>query len=259
MSARIHPTAVVAGDGVLGDGVEIGPYCVVGESVSIGAGTSLLAHCVVTGPAEIGQRNVVHPFAVIGAPPQERGYGGEPTRVVIGDDNVIREHTTIHRGTLKGGGVTRVGSGGLFMVGVHVAHDVVIEDKVTLTNGTLLGGHVQVGAWVVTAGHVAVAQFVRVGESAFLAGGAMVERDVPPFMIAAGDRARVRAINRVGLIRRGVPESSRQAIKQAFKTLFMSHEPRAKAIEQVQATLGGDPYVARLVDFVRVSLNRERR
>jgi UDP-N-acetylglucosamine acyltransferase len=111
----------------------------------------------------------------------------------------------------------------------------------------------------VAAGHVAVAPFTHVGESAFLAGGAMVERDVPPFMIAAGDRARVRAINRVGLVRRGVPERSRQAIKQAFKTLFLGHETRAKAIEQVHATLGDDPYVARLVDFVRASLRRESR
>ncbi|MBI5531965.1 MAG: acyl-ACP--UDP-N-acetylglucosamine O-acyltransferase [Deltaproteobacteria bacterium] len=259
MVETIHPTAVVADNAVLGDGVEIGPYCVVGDGVSLGAGSRLLAHCVVTGPAEIGAHNVVHPFAVIGAPPQERGYAGEPTRVVIGDDNVVREHATIHRGTVKGGGVTRIGSGNLLMVGVHVAHDVVMGDKVTLTNGTLLGGHVQVGSWVVTAGHVAVAPFAHVGESAFLAGGAMVERDVPPFMIAAGDRARVRAINRVGLVRRGVPELSRQAIKQAFKMLFLSHEPRALAIEEVSTALGSDPFVARLVDFIRASLARESR
>jgi len=257
MVTRIHPTAVVAGDVMLGEGVEIGPYCVVGEGVAIGAATRLLSHCVVTGPAKLGAGNVVHPFAVIGAPPQERGYGGEPTRVEIGDDNVIREHATIHRGTVKGGGVTRVGSGGLLMVGVHVAHDVLIEDKVTLTNGTLLGGHVQIGSWVVTAGHVAVAPFVHVGESAFLAGGAMAERDVPPYMIAAGDRARVRAVNRVGLVRRGVPEASRLAIKRAFKMLFLGGEPRSSAIERVHDCLGSDPYVARLVAFVRASCSRQ--
>lgn len=256
MAPKIHPTAVVARGVELGDGVEIGPYCVLGESVTIGPGTRLISHCVVSGPAEIGARNVVHPFAVIGAPPQDRTWAGEPTRLSMGDDNVIREHATIHRGSVKGGGVTRVGSGCLLMVGVHVAHDVTLEDTVTLTNGTLLGGHVTIGAFAVTAGHVAVAPFVRVGESAFLAGGAMVERDVPPFMIAAGDRARVRAVNRVGLERRGVPASSRAAIKQAFKVLFMSGQPRALCLDAAQQALGADPWVARLLAFLRGSIGR---
>jgi UDP-N-acetylglucosamine acyltransferase len=253
MAATIHPTAVLAPDVRLGEGVEIGPYCVIGEGVSIGAGSRLIAHCMVSGPTEIGARNTIHPFAVIGGPPQDRSYAGEPTRLRIGDDNTIREHATIHRGSVKGGGLTRVGSGCLLMVGVHVAHDVVLEDTVTLTNGTLLGGHVVVGAWVVTAGHVAVAPFARVGESAFLAGGAMVERDVPPFVIAAGDRARVRAVNRVGLERRGVPPESRAAIKRAFKMLFMSGETRSTAIENAQRELGSDPWVARLTAFMRTA------
>jgi UDP-N-acetylglucosamine acyltransferase len=258
MTATVHPTAVVSRSAVLGDGVEIGPYCVVGDEVRLGDGTRLLAHCHVTGPARLGARNQIHPFAVIGAPPQDRAYAGEPTRVEIGDDNVIREHATIHRGTVRGGGVTTVGSGGLLMVGVHVAHDVSLGDKVTLTNGTLLAGHVQVGSCVVTGGHVAVAPFVRVGESAFLAGGAMVEHDVPPFMIAAGDRARVRAVNRVGLTRRGVPEASCAALKKAFKLLYLGGEPRSVAIERVHAALGDDPYVATLIGFVRASLRREQ-
>ncbi len=251
MAVRIHPSAVVDSRASLDDGVEVGPGCVIGPDVVLGTGTSLIAHCCVFGPTVIGARNTLHPFCVIGGPPQDRSYSDEPTRLEIGDDNVIREHVTMHRGTLKGGGLTRLGSGSLFMVGVHVAHDVWIGDKVTLTNGTLLGGHVRVNDWVVTGGHVAVAPFVRVGESSFLAGGAMAERDVPPFVIAAGDRARVRALNQVGLARRGIPEESRMALKKAFRMLFRSSEPILVAIEQVQSALGHDAYVAQLIAHYR--------
>lgn len=256
MTSRIHPTALVHGSAELGSDVEVGPYCVVGAGVAVGRGTRLLSHCVIEGPCRLGERNTVHPFAVIGAPPQDRGYAGEPTSLAIGDDNEIREHVTIHRGTVKGGGLTRVGSGTLLMVGAHIAHDVVVEDRVILTNGTLLGGHVKVGTWVVTGGHVAVAPFAAIGESAFLAGGALVERDVPPFVIASGDRARVRALNRVGLERRGIPEASRVALKKAFKKLFVGETPLSLAIDEADALCGSDPWVAKLIAFLRESRAR---
>lgn len=251
MGVRIHPTAIVDKGAVLGPEVEVGPYCVVGDGVVLEQGTRLLTHCVVLGPAVIGSRNTIYPFAVIGAAPQDRAFGGESTSVVIGDDNVIREQVTIHRGTVQGGGVTKIGHGSLLMVGTHVAHDVVVDDKVTLANGTMLGGHVHVGSWVVTGGGAAIAPFVCLGESAFIAGGAMVERNVPPFVIAAGDRARVRALNRVGLKRRRVPESSQAALKRAFRILFLAKQPLAVAIEQVDRELGADAFVARLVTFLR--------
>jgi len=253
MAREIHPTAVVDRGAELDDDVRVGPYCVVGAGVRIGKATHLIAHVTVLGPSDLGARNQVFPFSVLGAAPQDRGYRGEPTRLSIGDDNVIREHVTVHRGTTKQHGVTRVGSDTMLMVGVHVAHDVTVEDHVTLTNATMLGGHVHVGAWAATGGGVAVAPFVRIGESAFLAGGAMVERDVPPFLIAAGDRATVRAVNRVGLIRRGVPEASRAAVKRAFRMLYRSAETRAQALSLVERELGGDPWVARLVRFIRES------
>jgi UDP-N-acetylglucosamine acyltransferase len=253
MAREIHPTAVVDRGAELDDDVRVGPYCVVGEGVRIGKGTHLIAQVTVLGPSELGARNQVFPFAVLGGAPQDRGYRGEPTRLSIGDDNVIREHVTVHRGTTKQHGVTRVGSDTMLMVGVHVAHDVIVEDHVTLTNATMLGGHVHVGAWAATGGGVAVAPFVRIGESAFLAGGAMVERDVPPFLIAAGDRATVRAVNRVGLIRRGAPEASRAALKKAFRMLYRSAETREQALALVESELGGDPWVARLVRFIRES------
>jgi UDP-N-acetylglucosamine acyltransferase len=174
---------------------------------------------------------------------------------VIGNRNEFREHVTVHRGTEKGGGVTRIGSDNLVMVGAHIAHDCSIGDSVVLTNQVALGGHVEVQSNVVCGGLVAVAPFVRLGRGAFIAGGAMVERDVPPFMIASGDRARVRALNRVGLRRMGVPESSRRCLKRAVSTLFRSRDPLAVRLERVERELGADGYVQELIGFLRAELS----
>jgi UDP-N-acetylglucosamine acyltransferase len=256
VAVEIHPTAVVAAGAELADGVVVGPHAVVGDGVAIGPGTRLVASCVVLGPTRLGARNVVHPYAVLGAEPQDRSHAGEPTTLVVGDDNVFREHVTVHRGTAKDRGTTSIGSGCLFMVGAHVAHDVRVGDAVTLTNGTLVGGHAEIGDHVVAGGGSAIAPFSRVGESAFLAGNAMVENDVPPFVIAAGDRARVRALNEVGLRRRGVPEGSRRALAKAFRIVFRSGVPRAQALVTVQRELGADPWVARLVAFLEQPARR---
>lgn len=249
MTARIHPTAIVSETALLADDVVIGPHAIVGDGVSLGAGTRLLGPCVIAGPTRLGARNIVHPYAVLGSEPQDRSYAGEPTELVAGDDNVFREHVTVHRGTRKDRGVTRIGSSCLFMVGSHVAHDVTIGDNVTLTNQAILGGHVHIDDHVVIGGGVALAPFVRIGESAFLAGGAMVEADVPPFVIAQGDRARVRALNEVGLRRRGIPQASRHALARAFRILYRSSLVRAQALEVVRQELASDPYVARLLAF----------
>jgi UDP-N-acetylglucosamine acyltransferase len=248
--AEVHPTAIVAAGVELGRGVAVGPYCVIGDRVAIGEGTRLGASCVVEGPARLGARNVLFPFAVLGAEPQDRSYSGEPTELVVGDDNVFREHVTVHRGTAKDRGLTRIGNGSLFMVGAHVAHDASVGDRVTLANGTLVGGHAAVGDQVVTGGGAAIAPFVRIGRFAFVAAAAQVERDVPPFVIAAGDRARVRALNRIGLQRGGVRDESRLALARAFRLLFRGEAPRASALEMCRAELGEDPYVAELLVFL---------
>jgi UDP-N-acetylglucosamine acyltransferase len=246
----LHPTAIIDPKARLHDGVRVGPLCTVGADVEIGPETHLLAHVSIQGPTRLGARNVVHPFAALGGDPQHRDHQDERTWLHVGDDNVVREHVTIHRGTVAGGGVTRVGHGCLLMAGAHVAHDASLGDRVTLTNGTLLGGHVQLGDWVVAAGHVAVAPFVRVGESSFLAGNAMIERDVPPFLIAAGDRATLRAVNRVGLQRRSVPEPSLAAIRQAFHRLFSLAGSR-ELLERESDQMRRDAFVARLLDFLQ--------
>jgi UDP-N-acetylglucosamine acyltransferase len=250
MAARVHPTAVVDPGAELGDGVRIGPLCHVGAGVVIGDDTELVAQATLLGPTRIGQRNRVYPHATLGAGPQDRSYRGESTKLVVGDDNEFRESVTVHRGTPKGGGVTRVGSGCLFMVGVHIAHDCTVGDGVTLANVTSLGGHVTVESRVVTGGHVAVAPFVRIGDIAFAAGGAMIERPVPPFVIVSGDRARVRGLNAIGLERAGVPEPSRAALERAYRSLFRKGVPLAVALRELDQMLRDDPYVAKLIDFL---------
>lgn len=256
MATEVHPTAVVEPGAELASGVEIGPYCYVGAGVKLGEGTRLIAHATVLGPTELGSGNVVYPYATLGAAPQDRSYKGEPTRLLIGDDCVFREQVTVHRGTLKGDGVTSIGSHCLLMVGAHVAHDCVVEDDVVLTNLSTLGGHVRVGAGAVSGGQVAVAPYVRLGQLCFIAGGARVERDVPPYVIAQGDRARVRALNQVGLERNAVPLQSRAALERAFRLIFGGALPRAHGVEATRREICGDPYVDRLLAFLDATPRR---
>lgn len=252
MAARVHPTAVVDPGAELGEGVHIGPLCHVGAGVVIGEDTELVAQATVLGPARLGRRNRVYPHATLGAAPQARSYRGESTKLLVGDDNEFRESVTVHRGTPKGGGVTRVGSGCLFMVGAHVAHDCAVGDSVTLANVTSLGGHVTVESRVVTGGHVAVAPFARIGEIAFAAGGAMIERSVPPFVIVSGDRARVRGLNTVGLERAGVPEPSRAALERVYRLLFRKGVPLTIALGEIDPAIRCDGYVAKFLEFFAV-------
>lgn len=250
MAINVHPSAVVDAQAKLGDGVCVGPFCYVGAGVELGAGTELVAHATVLGPARLGSGNRVFPYATLGAAPQDKSHQDEETRLEIGDDNVFREQVSVHRGTNKGTGVTRIGNGNWLLVGAHVAHDCQLGDGIVLTNLATLGGHVAVADNVVCGGHVAVAPFVRLGRAAFLAGGACVERDVPPFVIAAGDRARVRGLNRVGLKRLGVPEGSQRVLKNAFAMLFRRGVPLAVALPAVRQELGSEPLVLELVDFL---------
>jgi UDP-N-acetylglucosamine acyltransferase len=250
----IHPTAVVDRSVRLGRAVEIGPFCVVGPQVEIGDGTRLLSNVVVSGPTRIGARVEVHPFAAIGGPPQDKTHAGEPTELEIGDEVVVREHVTIHRGTRKDRGTTRVGARTWLMVGVHVAHDVEIGEGCTVANAVQLAGHVVLGDHVAVGGAAAFAPFVQVGECAFVAARAGVEQDVPPFHIVQGDRARVRALNRVGLSRRAVPTESIEALSRAHRAIYRVERPLSVAIEAFVAEapeLAGDPWVARLLDFLR--------
>jgi UDP-N-acetylglucosamine acyltransferase len=241
MPTRIHPTALVERGAELGDDVEIGAYAIVEAGARVGKGTRLHPHAMVRGPTTLGDENEIHPFAVVGGPPQAKRHHGGPSPTVLGHRNVVREHVTIHGGT--DGRATTVGDRNLFMVGAHVAHDVVIGSACTLANAVQLAGHAHVEDHATFGGLAGVAQFVRVGESSFVAAGAMCERDVPPFVIVQGDRARVRALNVVGLRRRGVGDASIAALQRAFRTLFSGQLPRAEALPLLDCS---DPFVAAL-------------
>lgn len=253
----IHPTAVIEPGATLGEGVEIGAYAFVGRGAFVGPGSRLHPHAMVIGRTFLGPRNEVHPFAVLGGDPQDKSYQGEETTLVVGEGNVFREHVTVNRGTAKDRKETRIGSFGLFMAGAHVAHDGLLGDRVILANQTLLAGHVTLGDGVVTGGGVMVAPFCRIGRLGFLAGGARVERDVPPFCIAQGDRARVRALNHVGLSRAEVPPEDVAVLDKAFSLVFRSGEPLAVALPQL-GDLALHPLVRELSDALCETATRRR-
>lgn len=247
----IHPTAVVHPSVEIGESVEIGPYCVIGSGVSLGRGTVLHNHVTVLGPATIGEENVVYPYAVLGAEPQDLKYAGHDTSLRIGDRNKIREHVTIHRGTEFGGGMTRIGSDCLIMVGVHIAHDCQIEDEVVIANNSMLGGHCLVEHGATIAGGVGIHHFTTVSRLSFVAGMARVTRDVPPFTIVEGSPAEPRKINTTGLIRRGWAGEEIEMLRLAFRKLLRSPEvPFREAIEEFGSVKAEYASVAELCRFV---------
>lgn len=250
---QIHPSAAVSPRAVLADGVRVGPYAVVGPDVRIGADTWVGAHAVVDGRTTIGARNRIFPFASVGGVPQDLKYRGEPSTVALGDANIVREYVSINRGTQGGGMETVVGSGCLFMVSSHIAHDCRLDDSVILSNGVALAGHVTVESHAIVGGLAGVHQFVRVGESSLCAAGAMVSKDVPPFCTVAGDRARLFGLNVIGLRRRGLPAPTIRALRRAYRLLFHSGGTRREQMARVRAELPDVPEVKRLLDFIDAS------
>jgi len=250
---QIHPTAVVAASARLGRGVTIGPYAVVGDAVVLGDGVRLGPHTVVEGPTGLGEGCEVFPFASVGTAAQHRHTSVSATRLVVGRRTVIREYVTLNRGTEEGGGVTVVGDDNLLMAYAHVAHDCRLGDGVVLSNGATLAGHVEVGDGAVLSGLCAVHQFARLGRLCFVAGGAMVARDVPPFCRVAGDRARLAGLNLVGLERAGLGGASLSALKEAFRALFRSEDTAQEACRRLLSGGPSSPEVAELIAFVESS------
>src|SRR5437868_12009799 len=246
----IHPTAIVDRHAELDSTVEVGPYAVIGPKVKIGARTRVGPHAVIEGDTTIGADNVVFQFASVGAIPQDLKYAGEPTRLVIGDANQIREFATVHIGTAAGGGVTRLGNRCLLMANSHVAHDVQLGDGCILANSTALAGHVVVEDRVIFGGLSAVHQFTRIGRLAFVSGGAMVTQDVPPYVTVQGDRAEVLGINTVGLTRAHFKDEELARVKSAFKILYRSKLGFREAIAHVRAEHGGHQEIDHMVAFL---------
>ena len=258
MSDAIHPTAVIGEGAELADGVEVGAYAIVGDGVRGGAGTVILPHSVLEGPTVVGPGCRLGPFASIGGPPQVRptdgvGEGAREGRLVIGGGGGVREFATLNRGTIEGGGVTRVGDGCLVMAYAHVAHDCQLGDRVVLSNSVALAGHVVVGDDAVLGGLSAVQQFTAIGRLAFLAGGAMVDRDVPPFVRVAGDRARLRGLNLVGLKRAGIDGAPLSALRAAYKALFRSPGVIEVVSEGLRRDHEGVAEVLELIGFIAAS------
>jgi UDP-N-acetylglucosamine acyltransferase len=253
VTAQVHPSAVVEPGAELGQDVSVGAFCVIGSDVRVGAGSNLHSHVVVTGWTALGERCQVHPFAVLGGAPQDRKYHDERSALVLGDEVVVREHATVHCGTAAGQGRTSIGDRTLLMAYTHVAHDCEVGCDVVMTNGATLAGHVVVEDHAVLGGFAAVGQMLRVGASAMLAAGAMVEQDVPPYCTVAGDRAKVRTINVIGLRRRGLDAGRIASIRRAFRTLFRSGRPLADAIREIRENGVDCPEVEHLLSFVEAS------
>ena len=250
---EIQPTAIVHPKASIASGVKVGAYSLIGENVRIGNDTVIESHVVVEGWSEIGQRCHLFPFVSIGAPPQHLRYRGEPTRVIIGDDNVIREFVTINRATAGGGGETVLGQGNFIKAYSHIAHDCRVGNQVIMANASTLAGHIEVEDFAIVGGLVAIHQFVRVGCYAIIGGASAVPKDVPPYMCAAGNRAQLFGLNSVGLKRHRFPEATMSALKQAYRILFRSHLTLVKAIDRVQAEIPSLPEIKHLLDFLKSS------
>ncbi|HVP61218.1 MAG TPA: acyl-ACP--UDP-N-acetylglucosamine O-acyltransferase [Myxococcaceae bacterium] len=249
----IHPTAIIAHGARLHPTVEVGPYVVIGPQVEVGAGTTVGPHAVIEGRTRLGERNKVFQFASVGAQPQDLKYAGEDSALEIGNENLIREFTTLHKGTTGGGGVTRIGDRNLFMAYTHVAHDCQVGSGCVFANAATLGGHVEVGDHAILGGLAAVHQFTRIGRHAFVAGGSMVVMDVPPFCTAQGDRAELVGVNGIGLSRHGFSEEQIARVKEAYRILFRSKLPLEEAIERLRTELGDQTEIQVLLAFVTTS------
>jgi UDP-N-acetylglucosamine acyltransferase len=249
----LHPTALVAPGARLHPSVEVGPYAIIGPQVEIGAGTTVGPHAVIEGRTRLGERNRVFQFASVGAQPQDLKYAGEDSALEIGNENLIREFTTLHKGTTGGGGVTRIGDRNLFMAYAHIAHDCQVGSGCVFANSATLGGHVEVGDHVILGGLAAVHQFTRIGRHAFVAGGSMVVMDVPPFCTAQGDRAELVGVNSIGLARHGFSEQQITRVKEAYRILFRSKLPLEEAVERIRTEFGDQSEIQVLLGFVTTS------
>ncbi len=248
----IHPSAIVAAGAVIPDSCTVGPFCTIGPEVVLGEGCQLVSHVVLDGHTRIGAGNTLYPFCAVGVAPQDLKYGGEPTRLVVGDNNTIRESVTISRGTAGGGGITRVGSNNLLMTGVHIGHDCQVGSHCILANLATLAGHVVIEDFATVGAFCPVHQFCTVGKYAFIGGGTIVTMDVLPFSKTAARREnKAFGINKVGLERRGFTPERLKTLQKAFRLLLVSKLNTTQAVEKIKELEGED--AALLVDFIERS------
>jgi UDP-N-acetylglucosamine acyltransferase len=257
---QIHKTAIIEDGAELGEGVCVGAFSFVGPEVKIGAGTKLQQGVVVNGRTTLGAGNELFPYSVLGSIPQDLKYEGEPASLVIGDNNIIREHVTIHIGTGGGGGLTKIGNDNLFMAGSHVGHDCQIGNHCILANYTGLAGHVEIDDYAILGGQTGIHQFVRVGAHCMTSGGSKVGKDIPPFTIAQGYPARLRGINHVGLKRRGFSDETIRLLRQCYRAIFFDTDtPRFEdLLARVRAEFTGSHEVKTFLDFLSTAQSTTR-
>lgn len=254
MSTSVHPTAVVSSKAELGDGVCVGPFCVIDEHVRVGAGTQLISHVVLSGHTTLGENNRVFPFASLGHEPQDLKYHGEPSEVVIGDDNTIRESTTINPGTEGGGMKTSLGNNNLLMAYSHVAHDCLLGNDIVMANCATLAGHVHVGDGAIIGGMSAIHQFLRIGRYAMIGGMSGIVKDVPPFCLTAGGyRPGLAGLNLVGLKRQGLGLERIRLLKEVYRILLQSNDSLSQRLAEANMLAEGDDCAEHLIDFVSTS------
>jgi len=252
---QVHPQAIVEPGARLAEGVRVGPWSYIGPDVEIGAGTEVLSHVVIKGPTRIGRNNRIFQFASVGEACQDMKYAGEPTTLVIGDHNIIRESCTLHRGTVQDRGETRIGHHNLFMAYAHVAHDCLIGDHTIFANGATLAGHVIVDDWAILGGGTMVHQFCHIGAHSMSAGGSIVLKDIPAFVMASGQSARAHGLNAEGLKRRGFSREAIRGLRSAYRILYREGLGLTEAIERLENEFEGSAEVALLVK----TLQRARR
>ena len=249
----IHPQALVDSKAELAEDVQVGPFAIIGPEVKIGAGTVVGPHAILKGPTTIGMRNRIFQFASVGEDCQDKKYKGESTELVIGDDNIIREGVTLHRGTFQDRGVTHIGSNNLFMCYVHVAHDCVVGDNIVMANNTAIAGHVHIGNGAILGGGTLVHQFCRIGQFAMTAAGTVVLQDIPAFVTCSGNRAEAHGMNIEGMRRRGVDSDVINRLREAYKTVYRRGLTLDQAITELDQNNAGCAEVDAFLDSLKSS------
>lgn len=250
---NIHATAIVDENAKLGSGITIGPYCTIGPNVSIGDGCTLISHVVLEGHTTIGKENRFHPFSIIGADPGDLKYQDEDTTLVIGNGNTFRESCSAHRGTVTGGGETRIGNDNLFMGYVHIAHDCIVGDRNVLATYVGLSGHVVIDNNAILGGQTGVVQFLRIGSFAYIGGASVIDKNIPPYSTGYGNRISIKGVNIVGLKRAGYKRDVISSIAEAHRVYFRSGLSEAEAIQRIEAELGEVEEVQNFLGFLRAT------
>jgi UDP-N-acetylglucosamine acyltransferase len=250
---NIHPTAVISPEATLADGVEIGPYSVIGPDVHIGKNTRIASHVVIERHVDIGENNRISQFASIGGDPQDLKYQGEITRVIIGNNNIIREYATINRATVEDIGTTIVGDNNMIMTYCHVAHNCKLASNIVMSNAVNLAGHIHVDDYAIIGGMTGVHQFTRIGAHCIIGGASAVNKDIPPYVTASGNFTKLYGLNQIGLRRRGFSEETIEALKKAYQIVFRSSLLLSVALKRIEEELPDLPEIRTFVDFIRKS------